>query len=387
MSNRTSYSVSEDRLLGLISQIYDAGLDASCWNDTLKSMAEFFQAEQNNLKIIDSNSRNLNQYYVYNRDPYWIQCYKDYFFQVDPWMKMLHNSNKPIIACTNDIFSDREYKQMEIYHDYVVPNNCHYGMGGMANVSEDFKIYLAMQRGYNRGAFHQDQLALYKMLAPHINQAALINQRTQQLEFQRSTLQQALNRINSAVFVVNDSRRVQFMNSAAESLLDQHPAMSIRRGSLQLADLRNNQQLKELIINATLGRADSQIVEAGGMQYKQAGNDKGLSILVSPLSRHNIDFNLSGNKAAMVMISMNKETAQPAQEMLMAIYQLTESEAKITSLLCAGLTLAEISERLRLTLNTVKTHLKAGFQKTGTRRQAELVNLINSGPVGIVSQR
>jgi DNA-binding CsgD family transcriptional regulator/PAS domain-containing protein len=349
-------------------------------------MAEFFQAEQNNLKIIDSNSRNLNQYYVHNRDPYWIQCYKDYFFQVDPWMKMLHNSNKPIIACTNDIFSNREYKQMEIYHDYVVPNNCHYGMGGMANVSEDFKIYLAMQRGYNRGAFHQDQLALYKKLAPHINQAALINQRTQQLELQRNTLQQALNRISSAVFVVNDSRRVQFMNTAAESLLDQHPALSFRRGALQLGTAQYNQQLANLINNATVGRADSRVVEAGGMQFTQAGHAKGLSILVSPLSRDNIDFNLTGNRAAMVMISGVNETAQPAQEMLVAIYQLTESEAKVTSLLCAGLTLAEISEQLRLTLNTVKTHLKAVFQKTGTRRQAELVNLINTGPVGILNQ-
>ncbi|MEJ2392941.1 MAG: helix-turn-helix transcriptional regulator [Gammaproteobacteria bacterium] len=121
------------------------------------------------------------------------------------------------------------------------------------------------------------------------------------------------------------------------------------------------------------------------MQYIPQGHDKGLSILVSPLSRHNVDFNMSGNKSAMVMISSVNDSARPAQELLVAIYRLTESEAKITSLLCAGLTLAEISEQLRLTLNTVKTHLKAAFQKTGTRRQAELVNLINSGPMGIVN--
>ncbi|MEJ2441192.1 MAG: helix-turn-helix transcriptional regulator [Gammaproteobacteria bacterium] len=362
MPGRKNHTVSEERFLDLIGQIYDAGMDASCWNDTSKSMADFFQAEQNNLRIIDRNSLEINQYYAYNRDPYWVQIYKDHFHLLDHWKDMFHNSDKPLITCTHHILSNREYRQTEFYNDYVAPTNGHYGMGGGIKGNGHFEIYFAMQRGCNRNEFHRDQLTLLKKLAPHITRATLINQRTQQLELQRNTLQQALNRISSAVFVVNDSRRVQFMNTAAESLLDQHPALSFRRGALQLGTAQYNQQLANLINNATVGRADSRVVEAGGMQFTQAGHAKGLSILVSPLSRDNIDFNLTGNRAAMVMISGVNETAQPAQEMLVAIYQLTESEAKVTSLLCAGLTLAEISEQLRLTLNTVKTHLKAVFQ-------------------------
>lgn len=386
MPSRKSFTISEDRLLDLVAQIYDAGLDASRWNQTLKSMAEFFQAEQINLRIIDPDSHNMNRFYFHNRDPFWIQVYKDYYYQVDPWMEMLHNSDKPIIACTHHILSDREYRQLEIYNDYIVPTDIHFGMGGLLKVGRDFNTYIGMQRGYNRGEFHNDLLRIFKRLVPHVNRALHICQRTQQLEFQQSTLMQALNRINSPVLLVNEMCQTLFVNSAAEALLEQHKGISIHGNGIQLSDAQQSRRLAELIFNATVGKTDSAMPEAGGMFYQHAPYYKSLSILVSPLNREGIDFEIKGNKSALVIFSDPGNRARPAEELLTELYHLTDAEARVASLLCGGLTMNDICEQLHLSLNTVKTHLKSVFQKTGTRRQAELVNLINTGPVGILNQ-
>lgn len=58
-------------------------------------------------------------------------------------------------------------------------------------------------------------------------------------------------------------------------------------------------------------------------------------------------------------------------------FGLTEREIDIAWLLCNGFDLVTISRRLKVSSGTVKTHLKGAFEKTGTRRQAELVALIS----------
>ena len=57
-------------------------------------------------------------------------------------------------------------------------------------------------------------------------------------------------------------------------------------------------------------------------------------------------------------------------------FGLSRAESRIASLLVQGKNVNKISEELRFTLNTVRTHLKRVFEKTNTRRQAELVDLI-----------
>lgn len=55
---------------------------------------------------------------------------------------------------------------------------------------------------------------------------------------------------------------------------------------------------------------------------------------------------------------------------------LTSREAEIARLLAEGLSLTEIAERLRMRTGTARNHLKSVFEKSGARRQGELVALL-----------
>lgn len=57
-------------------------------------------------------------------------------------------------------------------------------------------------------------------------------------------------------------------------------------------------------------------------------------------------------------------------------FALTPKETMVLDLLCQGQTLTDISERLAITLTTVRTHLRSLFAKTQVSRQAELVRLV-----------
>lgn len=64
---------------------------------------------------------------------------------------------------------------------------------------------------------------------------------------------------------------------------------------------------------------------------------------------------------------------------LVALHQLTASEARLALLLAEGRTIAEAATDLRLTLETTRNYTKRIFSKTGTRGQAQLVRLILTG--------
>ncbi|MCK1494936.1 helix-turn-helix transcriptional regulator [Bradyrhizobium sp. 180] len=67
---------------------------------------------------------------------------------------------------------------------------------------------------------------------------------------------------------------------------------------------------------------------------------------------------------------------------IMEAYGLTRAEARVALAASSGNTIIETARCLRLSPNTIKTHLRRVFAKTATGRQAELAGLI--GAIGTV---
>lgn len=65
-------------------------------------------------------------------------------------------------------------------------------------------------------------------------------------------------------------------------------------------------------------------------------------------------------------------------EALKALYGLTRKESSVVNGLLQGLSLEDYCARNFVTANTVRTHLKSIYRKTGTNRQAEVVRLFSS---------
>jgi DNA-binding CsgD family transcriptional regulator len=61
---------------------------------------------------------------------------------------------------------------------------------------------------------------------------------------------------------------------------------------------------------------------------------------------------------------------------MMDAYGLTQAEARVALAASSGNTINETAQLLKLSPNTIKTHLRRVFAKTATGRQAELAGLI-----------
>lgn len=66
-------------------------------------------------------------------------------------------------------------------------------------------------------------------------------------------------------------------------------------------------------------------------------------------------------------------------EVLMDVYGLTRTEARLACELAHGTGIEDAAASLAMGVGTARTHLKQILQKTDTHRQAELVRLMLSG--------
>lgn len=85
---------------------------------------------------------------------------------------------------------------------------------------------------------------------------------------------------------------------------------------------------------------------------------------------------------ARVLLMLDMPEPDRPQRHLRAIaerYRLTAAEARLLAHLADGASAAEISARLEVSVHTVRAHLRHLFDKTGARRQSDLVRLFLAG--------
>ena len=190
------------------------------------------------------------------------------------------------------------------------------------------------------------------------------------LETERRIVSEALDAVALAVTVVDRSGTVRFANRMAERLLDLKDGLMILQGRLTAARSKENGQLRERILEvAENGRSNASAPWAAMRIEREDGNAWFVS--VAPLGR--LAQAQSTDGMVIVMISDPNMPMKPSTSMLRQLHGLTYAEAEILGRLIIGMRSSEIADELGISIETVRTHLKAIFTKTGTSRQADLV--------------
>ena len=183
-----------------------------------------------------------------------------------------------------------------------------------------------------------------------------------------------VDRFDLAVLLVDAETRLIFANRAAEELL-QAGQVLLRNGIVEVACRSENRALRDAI--ATCLRRVGDRIEQG---------DNALPIILgrgpAPLSGcvAALPADLCGigqGKAVASLFLVDPQAChRPSMTQLQACFGLTPAEAALALEILAGDGLQACAGRLGISQTTARTHLSHVFEKTGARRQAELVRLL-----------
>ncbi len=142
---------------------------------------------------------------------------------------------------------------------------------------------------------------------------------------------------------------------------------------LRACSARDDVALQDLIRNAA-ARAANRPGAIGHITISSARGQGALLVQAVPLSSHWLGELFPGSVLVLLVDMRGQE--RWCRHTLQTRYDLTPAEATIVMRIPGSRGLKTIAEQLGISLATVRCHLQRAFEKTGTHRQAELVQLL-----------
>jgi len=155
------------------------------------------------------------------------------------------------------------------------------------------------------------------------------------------------------------------------------------QGRFSATDRHAAARLAFLIQNVADTAAGLGAAGAGGaIAISRGGGRLPLALQVVPFRPATIGFG-APVPAALVFLR-DPEMPSQATEILQDLFGLTPAQAAVAAKLADGRTQAEVAAILRISVHTVRDHLKAIFAKTGTSHQSQLVALLLRSVAGMI---
>lgn len=210
-------------------------------------------------------------------------------------------------------------------------------------------------------------------LAPSLVQACGIAMRMGQASYE-ALLTDSLDHLPTAIMLVDDQARVVIANKQAKSLMVSHGGLAITDGILGAIAHTDSVRLREVIRSAALNavRDDACVIH---------GSDGTPSFIVSglPMPDAKAHFGIRyGAHAMLVLSSVEDRVRESAAKCsrLMKLFGLTRMESRVAIAIAKGGSVPEAAHELSIGSQTVRTHLREVFEKTGVNRQSALTRLL-----------
>jgi uncharacterized protein YhfF/DNA-binding CsgD family transcriptional regulator len=222
--------------------------------------------------------------------------------------------------------------------------------------------------------------------APYLDRGAALLDRLEQQGGAVRALEGVLAQVQTAVIVVNHALQVCYANSAAEALLRRGDAMSVKQGHLRTRWPADQRPLAAAVCSAC-GTADESprgdpVSSLKGTAIVPIGRNEHQTpyqATVLPLRQDCGGPQCSGNAIVFLNDPDEAASAVTAQEdAYCRLFRLTPAEARLAVYLTSGASLVEAAHTFGVTHNTVRKQLSAVFDKTDTRRQADLVRVMEN---------
>jgi DNA-binding CsgD family transcriptional regulator/PAS domain-containing protein len=226
------------------------------------------------------------------------------------------------------------------------------------------------------GRIDDAQVDGLRLLAPHIRRAVTISNLFDMKTVEANTFAATVEALTVGVVLADEDSNIVHTNAAAAAMLAAGDPIVARHGRIAVQSAATTAALQSAVAQAA--KDEATLGQKGiGIPIPRQG-DKPLVIHVLPLRRSHTRSGLIQSAAAAVFVTSASGPPRLPHDALNQLYDLTPAEIRIFELICEGHTRDAISALLGVSVSTVKSHLIHVFEKTGCRRQVDLVRLAKS---------
>jgi DNA-binding CsgD family transcriptional regulator/PAS domain-containing protein len=356
-----------DRLVG---QIYDAAVEPGRWPQVLEMLSDFLEGAAT--KLTFQNVRTMrSEASSVRMPPEADRTYAQYYYKTNVFLPRIAKLRAGTLIPVWNLLPREAYQRSEFYNDFCRPGDMCHPIGVVLANEPEVRVVFTCGRAKAAGEFESEHLDRLRRIGPHLVRAAGVRLRLSRSEIARNANAEALDCVAQGVMIVAANGEILFANRAAESLLAEADGIKTEKSALRASTPADTAQFQRLIA-AAAERSDA---KGGVMALARPVPRRPLSVLVAPLMIESTWF-VPGRPAAIVFVADPDSVPRTARDQLRNLYRLTPAEADVAMAIACGEGLQAAADELKISLTTARTHLQHIFEKTETRRQAELVRLI-----------
>jgi DNA-binding CsgD family transcriptional regulator len=367
----------DDQVLDLVGTIYDAALNGKLWPNVLKSIGDAVGGPHIVFGIYDP-ANGLVNVHAPRTDPEFMRSLVDWA-PSNPCLPCIASHPPGEVFNGADVIPPDEFSGTAFYQDWWRPA----GFSTEPLVINLFAGAAASGHFASHGVLNRSPLdsqkRLFVVLAPHLVRAVALQRRLQHLIISEESTLTDLDELEQGFLLVDAEARLLFVNLAARALLDARAGLRLEAGALSASNADDAAMLREVIASCAV--AASAATGAGGdMVLRRGAGRLPLDVLVTPMRPEtamvSIPWSFPQRAAAIVLVSDPEIEMRARVESLRERFGFTPAEATFALEIIKGDGRQAAADRLGISVATARTHLSNIFDKTGSRRQAELVLLL-----------
>ena len=182
-----------------------------------------------------------------------------------------------------------------------------------------------------------------------------------------------IDRMHVPVVIVSADMQILFANISAEKMFKDDEVICSRMGRL---DFKFRLAGNEIKLAVATSKKDECMLGPSGINLPLLRAQIPTVAHVMPLARCDHPRRNPQEAAAAIFIATAGNSPVPAIDAIGALFGLTPAEKNVAAHIVAGRRAAEISKLNDASENTVRSHIRALFDKTRTRDQRDLITLI-----------
>lgn len=370
--------IQTNKLVDIIDMTYEAVLDPELWPSVLTKLADAMGAAQVAMATLDQ--RDLSFDCVAPRtDPDQVASYCGYWAFNNPLWAPSTLLRVGDVFTLDQLMPRGEFSKTPVCNEWWTPSGFGLAMlGANLVVEKGLSALLVVANAPRKDELEIDQSHVFKTTLRHINRAVRIHRRLWNLDLDRDSNVARFENAQEAVFLVDGAGRVLFQNRAAEELLGFSQVLALKGGILSTKD--GSATLHGLIASCRHGADNMSLSRVGGEFRIARGHLAPVHVTVTPFrakdARLAVPWLGLHEPAAMVTVIDPEHVRRRLERHLRDTFGLTPAESGLATEIAKGDGRQAAAQRRGITVSTARAQLSSIFDKTGTRRQAELVRLV-----------
>jgi DNA-binding CsgD family transcriptional regulator len=364
-------------LQGLLSRIYDTGSED--WEPLLDDINQFLGGTATALIWHDFRHNLGSVLFAIGYNQKYIRSRISTDARHNLWLSRERDYRRPgIVHVGEHLVPEHELLSTRFYTEWLEPQRLHYRLCAVLSREEATAVFLEVMRPREAAPFGHDDIERCRLLLPHLERAVRIYRRMAALEIERDVAFRALDQLPWGVMFVDKHRKRLTTNRHAQELLIAGDGLTARDNTLR-AELADETARLERLLSDALDRS-GRGGASGTLSITRPSGAPPLNVVVVPLHIKTERFTEQGPIAAVFVTDPDMPLhSSNQQQQLRELYSLTAGEARFAAWLLQGKSVDEAAAAMGITVNTARAYLKRIYQKTGVRRQPELMRLLLLG--------